>query len=100
MLPPRPEASRIEALQDLWVSAGLTQVETRQIIVARTFGDFDDFWASILIAASMVQSVKAMTPTELEQFKARVHARLPADAAGRITYTSRANAVKGRVPGL
>jgi hypothetical protein len=41
-----------------------------------------------------------MTPTELEQFKARVHARLPADAAGRITYTSRANAVKGRVPGL
>jgi len=100
MLPPRPEASRIEALQDLWVSAGLTQVETRQIIVARTFGDFDDFWASILIAASMVQSIKAMTPTELEQFKARVHARLPADAAGRITYTSRANAVKGRVPGL
>ena len=100
MLPPRPEASRIEALQDLWVSAGLTQVETRQIIVARTFGDFDDFWARILIAASMVQSVKAMTPTELEQFKARVHARLPADAAGRITYTSRANAVKGRVPGL
>jgi hypothetical protein len=40
-----------------------------------------------------------MTPAELEQFKAGVHARLPADADGRITYTSRANAVKGRVPG-
>jgi hypothetical protein len=30
--------------------------------------------------------------------KTRVRARLPGDAAGRITYGSRANAVKGRVP--
>ena len=29
---------------------------------------------------------------------AAVRARLPADAAGRITYGARANAVKGRVP--
>jgi len=27
-----------------------------------------------------------------------VRARLPADATGRITYSARANAVKGRVP--
>jgi SAM-dependent methyltransferase len=99
MLPPRPEASRIDALRALWVGAGLTEVETREITVARTFADFDDFWSSVLIAVSMAQSVKEMSPAELEQFKARVHARLPADAAGRITYTSRANAVKGRVPG-
>ncbi len=99
MLPPRPEASRIEALRELWVGAGLTQVETRDITVARTFTDFDDFWASVLIAASMAQSIKEMTPAEVTDFKARMHARLPEDAAGRITYTSRANAVKGRVPG-
>jgi hypothetical protein len=43
--------------------------------------------------------VREMSPSELEVFKARVQARLPADAAGRITFTSRANAVKGRVPG-
>jgi len=30
--------------------------------------------------------------------KARVRARLPVDATGRITYSARANAVKGRVP--
>jgi ubiquinone/menaquinone biosynthesis C-methylase UbiE len=99
MLPPRPEASRIDALQKLWTDAGLTQIETRQITVARTFADFEDFWSSVLIAASMVQSINAMTPAELTDFKARVHARLPADATGRITYNSRANAVKGRVPG-
>jgi SAM-dependent methyltransferase len=99
MLPPSPEASRMDALHRQWVGAGLTDVETRAITVARTFVDFDDFWSTVLIAVSMAQSVREMTPTELEQFKARVHARLPADAAGRITYTSRANAVKGRVPG-
>ena len=98
MLPPRAEVSRMDTLRELWVSAGLTDVETREITVSRTFADFDDFWASVLIAVSMAQSIKEMSPAELEQFKARVHARLPADASGRITYTSRANAVKGRVP--
>jgi len=99
MLPPSAEVSRMDALRALWVSAGLADVETREITVARTFADFDDFWSTVLIAVSMAQSIKEMNPAELMQFKARVHARLPADATGRITYTSRANAVKGRVPG-
>jgi hypothetical protein len=33
----------------------------------------------------------------MERLKARVRTRLAADAAGRITYMARANAVKGRV---
>jgi hypothetical protein len=39
-----------------------------------------------------------MAPNDIELLKARVRARLPTDAAGRITYSARANAVKGRVP--
>jgi len=39
-----------------------------------------------------------MSTSDVELFKTRVRARLPADAAGWITYESRANAVKGRVP--
>jgi hypothetical protein len=99
MLPPSYEVSRMDALRQAWVSAGLTDVDTREITVARTFADFEEFWATVLIAASMAQSVKEMSAAGLEQFRARVHTRLPADASGRITYTSRANAVKGRVPG-
>ena len=98
MLPPSAEASRIDALRQLWVGAGLTDVETREITVARTFADFDDYWSTVLVAVSMAQSVKEMSPSELEQFQARLRARLPADETGRISYTSRANAVKGRVP--
>src|SRR5262245_5345336 len=38
--PPRMEASRMEALRDLWTGAGLEAVETREISVQRTFKDF------------------------------------------------------------
>ena len=44
-------------------------------------------------------SIPALPPAEREALKARVRARLPADAQGRVTATARANAVKGRVPG-
>jgi hypothetical protein len=39
-----------------------------------------------------------MSSENLALLKARMRARLPADATGRITYRARANAVKGRVP--
>jgi hypothetical protein len=39
-----------------------------------------------------------MAPGDAERLKARVRERLPADAAGQITYTARANAIKGRKP--
>jgi hypothetical protein len=42
--------------------------------------------------------LEAMTPDVVAQVKARVRARLPADAMGRVTYRARANAIKGRVP--
>jgi hypothetical protein len=36
-------------------------------------------------------------PGDVELLKARVHARLPADAVGRISYIARANAIESRV---
>ncbi len=98
MLPPRADVSRMDALRALWTEAGLADIATRAITVARTFEDFADFWASVQIAVSMAQAIREMSPDENARFKDRLRARLPADAAGRITYTSRANAVTGRVP--
>jgi ubiquinone/menaquinone biosynthesis C-methylase UbiE len=97
--PPTVEASRIEAMRDLWTGAGLEAVETREITVERTFSNFEEFWQiTILGAPSLRPTMTAMSPTDTELFKTRVRARLPSDAAGRITYESRANAVKGRIP--
>jgi ubiquinone/menaquinone biosynthesis C-methylase UbiE len=97
-VPPSPDASRIEALRDLWTGAGLELVETREITEQRTFADFDDYWETVLGGPSVGPRLAAMAADELTQLKARMRARLPADAAGRITYAARANAVKGRVP--
>jgi len=97
--PPSIEASRIEAMDDLWTRAGLEAVETRAITVQRTFADFEDFWTTSLLGASIGPTVAAMPPADVEKLKVRVRHRLPGDASGPVTYGSRANAVKGRVPG-
>lgn len=96
--PPSPDASRMDAMRDLWTGAGLDAVETREITVQRTFADFDDYWTTILGGPSVGHKLAAMASEEFALLKARMRARLPADATGRITYSARANAVKGRVP--
>jgi len=95
--PPSSDASRLQALRDLWTNAGLEAIETREIAVQRTFADFDDFWTTSLLGSSVGPTVAAMAPGDRELLKSRVCARLPADTDGRITYGARANAVKGHV---
>jgi SAM-dependent methyltransferase len=97
--PPSPDASRIDVMRDLWAGAGLDSVETREITVQRTFADFEDYWATILGGPSFDPQLAAMASEEITRLCARMRARLPEDAVGRITYSARANAVKGRVPG-
>ena len=41
--PPSVDASRIDAMRKLWTDAGMTDVETREITVQRTFDDLEDF---------------------------------------------------------
>jgi hypothetical protein len=99
--PPRPpnlNASRVEALRELWTGAGLQSVETREIAVDRAFADFDEFWSTNLKGSSVGPTVAGMAPRDVESLKARVRARLPAGSGGRIVYGARANAIKGRLP--
>jgi ubiquinone/menaquinone biosynthesis C-methylase UbiE len=72
--PPSPETSRIDAMQDLWTGAGLDSVKTREIIVQRTFDDFDDYWTTILGGPSVGPQLAAMASEELALLKARVRA--------------------------
>jgi SAM-dependent methyltransferase len=97
-VPPSSEASRMDAMRDLWTGAGLETVETREITVHRTFTDFDDYWTTIFGAPSVGPKLATMSSGDLAILAERMRARLPADADGRITYGARANAVKGRVP--
>jgi hypothetical protein len=92
----RPRASRLDEMTALWTAAGFTDIQTRAIIVQRTFAGFDDYWSTVLGSPSAGGKLAAMTPGDLALLQSRLRARLPADAAGRITYGARANAVKGR----
>ena len=98
-LPPSFDASRLELLLDLWNGAGLEAVETTAITVERTFASFDDFWEISQLGSSTAAAIATMSRSDAEMLKNRVRARLPADAAGRVTHSARANAVKGRMPG-
>ncbi len=95
--PPSPDASRMDALRELWTGAGLEGVETREICVDRTFTDFDDYWLTILGGPSVSARLAAMTPEQRAHLQARMRSLLPADTTGRITCGARANAIKGRV---
>ena len=98
-LPPQLDASRLEAMQDLWTGAGLEAVETREITVQRTFADFEEFWAIMLKSPSLGPKMAALAPDTAETLRKGIRARLPAaDGKGRITYSAHANAVKGRRP--
>jgi hypothetical protein len=96
--PPRSDVSGVAALQRLWMSAGLDAIEVREFAVQRTFADFEDFWTTSMMAATVSQTIAAMAPGDAELLKMRMRARLPEDAAGRITHGARANAIRGRVP--
>jgi ubiquinone/menaquinone biosynthesis C-methylase UbiE len=95
-VPPSRDASRIDTMRDLWTAAGLESVETREITVQRTFADLDDYWTTVFGGPSVGPQLAAMASADLVLLKERMLAHLPADATGRITYSARANAVKGR----
>lgn len=97
-MPARVEASRIDALRDLWIAAGVEAVETREIRVERTFADFDDFWGASQGSASLRATTARMAQADIDRLRQRVRACLSADAGGRITCSARANAVKGCLP--
>lgn len=96
-VPPSPDASRIDSMQELWTRASLDSVQTREINVQRTFVDFNEYWKSILGGPSIGPKLEAMSPANLALLKARVRARLSEDASGRICCGASANAVMGRV---
>lgn len=95
---PSADASRLDVMQALWKESGLTQIESRAITVERSFADFEDFWTTAQGAPSVGGLLGSMEQAQREAIRERMRARLPADAQGRIRYSARANAIKGRVP--
>jgi hypothetical protein len=99
-MPPSVGSSRLEALSDLWITAGLGDIYTTVITVERTYTDFDDLWNTILEGPSAGQTLKAMSEEERTRFRELLQARLQPSGSGSISLTGRAHAIQGTVPSL
>ncbi len=95
---PGHEATSQAGMRALWQSAGLVDVETRQITIPVAFKNFDDFWQSCTAMPNpAIQFMRNLGEADVQRIRACLQESLPADAAGGISYTAAANAVKGRV---
>jgi SAM-dependent methyltransferase len=93
---PSNDASRLDVSRDLWTAAGLVDVETRVLEVQRTFANLDEYWSIVQGGPSVGATLKALSAGDSGLLRERLSERLPADGAGKITYSARANAVRGR----
>lgn len=93
--PPNSDVSRFEALKALWAEVDIVDVETRELVVQRTFANFDDYWLCMVISTP-TRIVENLSDAESRELKRRLQARLPASSSGEITIHASATAVKGR----
>ncbi len=94
--PPRSDASTIDALAALWMSAGLVEVQTRTIELERQLS-FDELWKGAADSPSLGATVKAQSPEAAADLQQRYRAKLAPAADGLMLVKARANAVRGTV---
>ena len=75
-MPPSPEASRMDAMLELWTRFGMSGIETREIIVQRTFANIDEYWATVLGGPSTTKGLATMSEENLAILKTRMLQRL------------------------
>jgi SAM-dependent methyltransferase len=89
---------RPEALEKLFASAGLQEVEVKPIDIPTSFANFDDYWQPFLGGQGPAPAY-AMSLDEAARARLRDHIRerMPAEANGSISLTARAWAARARV---
>lgn len=94
--PPSAWAAALEASEDLWRSAGLVDVQTRQFEVCRPFDSFDDFWNTAYGSPRLRDLFASLSQPVLQRVYEDTRRRTAAADDGPLVIKARANAVKGR----
>ena len=88
---------RPHALEALWRTAGLQDIEVAPLEVTTRFRDFGDFWQPFLGGQGPAPGyVASLDHTGRDRLRSRVMDRLPVAPDGSITLTARAWGVRGR----
>jgi SAM-dependent methyltransferase len=83
-------------LAELFGRAGLNEVEVREIEIATTFQDFDDYWLPFLGGQGPAPSyTMALSEERRDALRERIRAGLPFASDGSIPLIARAWAVRG-----
>jgi SAM-dependent methyltransferase len=96
-MPPSPEASKMDVMQQLWSDAGLNNIRTTQIRLPVIFESFDDFCASVLLPVGPLGSyTSTFSPDQKHALVEQLRKQMPPDSQGRISYEACANAIAGQ----
>ncbi|MFT5439469.1 MAG: ubiquinone/menaquinone biosynthesis C-methylase UbiE [Alphaproteobacteria bacterium] len=90
---PGKKIRTIEGLTELFETSGLEAIDSRSIESQFIFKDFDDYWSS-----QTGETIRDLSDADVKRLKAFLRDSLPTDENGQISYTARANAIRGRVP--
>jgi SAM-dependent methyltransferase len=81
---------RLEALERLFASAGLEEVEVKPIDIPTRFANFDDYWRPFLGGQGPAPSyAMSLDETARVRLRDRIRERLPTAANGSISLTAR-----------
>ena len=96
---PGAEDSSTEALQSLFMRAGLADVAVRPIEITVTSNNFDDYWSAQTPGFSPNgRLIAALSEDDRAQLKGAVRGIVLPDGGSDIAYPATANAWKARVP--
>jgi ubiquinone/menaquinone biosynthesis C-methylase UbiE len=85
-----------EQLREMFAAAGLTEVQSRPIVVPTLFRDFDDYWTPFASGQGPAPGYAMSLPaSQREELRDLLHDRLPIEADGSIPLIARAWAVRG-----
>lgn len=89
---------RPEALEKLFASAGLDEVEVQSIDISTPFANFDDYWQPFLGGQGPAPAyAMSLDETERVRLRDRIRERLPTAANGSISLTARTWAARASV---
>jgi SAM-dependent methyltransferase len=91
---------RPEALEKLFASAGLGDIEVKPIDIPTSFADFDDYWQPFLGGQGPAPAyAMSLDETARERLRDRLREAVATEGTGAISLTARAWAARARVGG-
>lgn len=91
--------SSLQALQSLFLRAGMDSIQSTTVDVTLAYSDFEDFWKAQTPGYSpTTKIINSMTEGERRRLKRVVREALSIGPNGKIEYAARANAIRAAVP--